>query len=169
FVYMTGNYDIYVCRYTPDGEYDKLLLLGGDDHDISYGIHPRNEEVIVFGYFRDNVDFDLTDGEMILEANFIDGFVAAYTLEALDLGTIDEDVNSIVIFPNPTSGDFQILLPEQHNYRSVQLINPMGKIISETPIQSINETININGESGIYFLRIISDTGESFSVKIIKI
>jgi hypothetical protein len=169
FVYMTGNYDIYVCRYTPDGEFDNLLILGGDDHDISSGIHPRNEEVIVFGYFRDNVDFDLTDGEMILDGNFTDGFVAAYTLEALDLGTIDEDVNSIVIFPNPTSGDFQILLPEQENYRSIQLINPIGKIIFETPVKSINETININGESGIYFLQIISDTGESFGVKIIKI
>lgn len=71
------------------------------------------------------------------------------------------------IYPNPTSGIFNIDLPSNINNADLQIIDISGNTVLKRNINSSNTKIDLSGKAkGIYFIKIISSEN-SYSKKII--
>lgn len=103
--------------------------------------------------------YNFTDGQPFLGTNY-------YRLKQIDTdGTFDYSQiiavdfkhypkpNQLVLFPNPTSGHFQIISP-QSNAQSIQLYNMQGQMVKEVVGAAMNDQIDITElVGGIYLLR----------------
>ncbi len=72
---------------------------------------------------------------------------------------------SIVIYPNPTSGNFTITLTNISNYGSIEIYSSLGeRLVSEPFSLSSKKEINLNNIScGIYFVKVYN--GEKYYSK----
>lgn len=81
----------------------------------------------------------------------------------------DYDLNDLIlnIYPNPAS-DYLIVTLEQEVSGNISILNLVGNVIIDQPINALSMRIDITSlPEGIYFLNIQSDTGRV--VKKIKV
>ncbi|MBK9047882.1 MAG: T9SS type A sorting domain-containing protein [Bacteroidetes bacterium] len=90
--------------------------------------------------------------------------VSATLTLPVGLNEIETD-NSILIFPNPSEGDFNIFFSNNIQYGTIEILNIFGEIIFSGNIFNTTEThINLkNVSGGIYFIRVYD--GEKYSCK----
>lgn len=121
------------------------------------------------GIFKEGQDIYLEDTLMGIYHNFSNGaysftseigdaiedrFVLRFTNSTLNLD--DEILNSIVIYPNPSSSVFNISLPS-HMDLSVEVYDVRGKTVLAKKLSS-NHQIDLSGYAkGIYFARLLVD------------
>jgi hypothetical protein len=78
--------------------------------------------------------------------------------------------DELVVFPNPSDGNFHITLPEGHQFDQIQVVNSMGKVVKEFQISKEEESLvvsrNVDWNAGLYFLRGVG-AGQSKSIKLI--
>jgi hypothetical protein len=73
-----------------------------------------------------------------------------------------------IIYPNPSEGKYQILLPEFSTNSKIEIYNSIGQLVRSFVPQSETIELDIQKEkAGVYFLKYISN-GETKSVKLIK-
>jgi len=73
------------------------------------------------------------------------------------------------VYPNPTKGNFKVILPADTRNASIELYNNMGILISkQTTSNSVNSVDLSNHSPGIYILKVISNSRVIDSQKIIK-
>jgi hypothetical protein len=92
------------------------------------------------------------------------------TCQVINSVGIDEmGASNIEVYPNPTSGNVQIILGEAYQNTSVKLINALGQVILHKAYSSTDEiTFEIEGASGVYFLEIESAEQVLGRVRVIK-
>ncbi|HLW30647.1 MAG TPA: T9SS type A sorting domain-containing protein, partial [Aequorivita sp.] len=85
------------------------------------------------------------------------------------LGTEENSLSTISIYPNPSKGHFTINLGKEYADVSVQIYNMLGQTISWENYAS-TKTINkeITGPAGIYFVRVNTAEERSTTLRIIK-
>lgn len=78
--------------------------------------------------------------------------------------------DELVVFPNPSDGNFHITLPEGHQFDQIQVVNSMGKVVKEFQISKEEESLvvsrDVDWNAGLYFLRGVG-VGQSKSIKLI--
>ena len=86
----------------------------------------------------------------------------------VDFTSIDElNINSSVVFPNPVSDIFEIKNIEKFgSITSIFLMDANGKVVQEISVSDASTNIG-HLESGVYFLRISSESGESI-ISVVK-
>lgn len=73
---------------------------------------------------------------------------------------------ALVIAPNPTSGQFDILLPSVQGQHRYEVFSPMGQLIRSGTITSERTAIDMQGTAaGIYSLRVVDESGKMVGVK----
>lgn len=84
------------------------------------------------------------------------------------LGTEDNTLSNLAMYPNPSSGHFTIDLGKDYSDVNLQIHNMLGQQISSNKYASI-KTIEqeINTSAGIYFVK-VSSKGVSKTLKLIK-
>lgn len=90
------------------------------------------------------------------------------TCTQVDVASINEqNINSSVVFPNPVSGVFVIKNLEQFGtIHSISLMDSKGKVVKQISITDSSADIG-QLDSGIYFLKIESDSGDSI-ISVVK-
>jgi len=93
-------------------------------------------------------------------------------------GCIDEPVNprakktntlKALVQPNPTKGEIWINLDKAITGK-LEMYDMSGKLLKSIKLENENQySLNIEGNEGVYLLKIISDSGESYIEKIIVI
>ncbi len=86
----------------------------------------------------------------------------------VDFTSIDElNINSSVVFPNPVSDVFEIKNIEQFGtINSISLMDVNGKVVRQISINDNSTNIG-NLDAGVYFLRIVSESGDSI-ISVVK-
>ena len=80
--------------------------------------------------------------------------------------TVDElEVSSILVYPNPTAGYFQIELTEN---TEVEIIDTKGNTIKRSHFETGISEIDIHEQAdGLYFIRLLNKSG-IHTIKLIK-
>ncbi len=82
----------------------------------------------------------------------------------------EDAAETITLYPNPTDGEFYIRVPAQLRAGSYQVINSTGTMLISSPIPANQDAdVNIrNQAAGLYFVNVLSETGQRFVKKIVK-
>ncbi|MBC7846034.1 MAG: T9SS type A sorting domain-containing protein [Flavobacterium sp.] len=86
------------------------------------------------------------------------------------LSVITSTAPTALLYPNPTKGNFELVLPLMENEIAVELFNIHGEVIKkgDYPVVSGRVQLNLdNQSSGVYFLRINLE-GKQMNYKVIK-
>ena len=82
---------------------------------------------------------------------------------------VDETVENITVFPNPSTGNFNIQMPENSNAAYYEVMSINGAIIEKKNMESTNSfSIDLSNQTnGLYLLHIISaDENKHFTQRI---
>jgi hypothetical protein len=123
--------------------------------------------LVVNGIDKENVTFKLYDGENVFStATSIEtnpgesiGIVNVDFAQATILHTPVKEL-AVSVFPNPTSGMVNIVLPNDFDITSIEVVNYTGKLIANLSNQSKNSTIQWNASNvpeGIYLIKITTN------------
>ncbi|WGF93150.1 T9SS type A sorting domain-containing protein [Aequorivita marisscotiae] len=85
------------------------------------------------------------------------------------LGTEENSLSNLTLFPNPSNGQFIINLGQEYTNVSVQITNMLGQLISEenyTSAKTIEQ--QINASAGMYFVKVSTAKEGSNTLRIIK-
>jgi hypothetical protein len=85
----------------------------------------------------------------------------------VEVGIEDVEQNIVQVYPNPSNGNFNIMLKEQFDVLEVYSVT--GRIIYTQEISGLNISVNLPAAGqGLYFIRLTNhETGISFSKRIL--
>jgi predicted outer membrane repeat protein len=77
--------------------------------------------------------------------------------------------NSIVVYPNPTTGNIRVELGDLKTATRVKLINALGQVVMTKSFGAADEIqLNIEESSGLYILEVQSEDGKIARIVVIK-
>ena len=133
----SGFEDVFVAKYSTNGELVYANTMGGSSSDIGLFVNATDEEVALWGLFRNTIDVDFDEANEILYTDENEDEDESYFFVSYKDNTIvnSEEVNSpdlIRIYPNPANSllylDFDKRIPEN----STMLITDMlGQTVAE--------------------------------------
>jgi hypothetical protein len=118
------------------------------------------DPVVYKGAFAPETAHWAEEWTLFSQAGYLDNFV----------GIEDQkSIVSLVVHPNPSSGNFQIdLSPLNENKVEVIVFNVLGSVVSSATFQTTTANIDLTNQSnGIYMIKVISENSEAF-IKVIK-
>ena len=95
-----------------------------------------------------------TNGNYAVEVN-LNGCIDQSACEVITLTSINENENStsVVVYPNPNNGTFNI--KAENHIGKVEVLNVFGQVVFvENNVTSNQVQVNFNAASGIYFVRL---------------
>lgn len=82
------------------------------------------------------------------------------------VGIEESVIHGMNIFPNPTNGPFDILLPNIQGQHRYEIFSPIGQMVQRGSITSERTSINLQSTAaGIYILRIVDNNGQMLGVR----
>lgn len=179
----TDAYDYFITTYNEEGillnvslnnenVQNAALILGANGFfkgDGNYFYLAKNLSPLDGGEIYH--EFGMTSPSLIGD----DGVVVRFTPDCAitkynRLLGIDENdaISNLQLIPNPTSGSFSIDLHQRYEDVSVAIYDITGKLISQQKFNGISKVeTSIEGEAGIYFLRLTIDNSQKL-LKFIK-
>lgn len=164
-----GNYDIFILKLNPDGEYMWAKSIGGTaaDGGESILIDPDNQ-IFLAGFFRNFCDFDPGDGSHHVTAN---GLQDAFVLKLGQPGVGTEDSastpSSVPVYPNPASEEIWLSVPVSHPVQ-ITVYDLLGKPIQTNKANSGEIRIPVQDFTpGVYHLH-ISDGQRVWSARFLR-
>jgi hypothetical protein len=95
---------------------------------------------------------------------------ALYVFTNTVLGINSSSNNLFTVYPNPTTGRFTINLSNHSSDTTISTYNILGQLINNVSYSNTDKiNIEIDGPSGIYLVNILTSTGESSSIRLLKI
>jgi uncharacterized protein YjdB len=77
--------------------------------------------------------------------------------------------NSIRVFPNPTSGNLNLIIDTEHDHAIANILDLSGRVLISRPLYGENNTIEIGGLSpGVYLISVNNDHRAIYNQIIIK-
>lgn len=106
--------------------------------------------------------FNNTSADVYLGSTDLGVLKISIDFESLSISDSDEEQNSVLIYPNPTKGIFNIRSNDQVTVHLVEVFNNLGQKVLEFNKQ---QTCDISGLSdGIYYIR-ITDSNNNLKIK----
>ncbi|MBL0328444.1 MAG: T9SS type A sorting domain-containing protein [Bacteroidetes bacterium] len=124
------------------------------------------ESFLIIGNFKNNPNTYVTDS---LTTTPIYVFIDDVYLAETTVGIDEEDEWKVSLYPNPTSGSFNLSTSEQINDGSIEIYNVVGELILSQKIINQQNTIDLKDHAtGLYFLKVISDSEVIGMKKVVK-
>lgn len=138
------------------------------DDDLStyiYSHFPITENSVsyVYDFVIENLPTSIVNDDFVIKLSDVWG----YTVEGNSEADANQ-LNSIKIYPNPTTNQVTIQTDENDNIINIELYNILGKYLKTIHTNSSKEILNLNYfASGLYFLKIESKNNTN-TFKVIK-
>ncbi|MCK0115049.1 T9SS type A sorting domain-containing protein [Gelidibacter sp. F63206] len=164
---------------TPSTEYDvfdvqgNAIMDGNILVDLTYEANQNDEFVILTANSISSCNLPTTVTAQYNSHNYTFDVICNPTNVTLKitnivLGTDENILSNLAMYPNPSSGHFTIDLGKDYSDVNLQIHNMLGQQISSnkyTSIKTIEQEINTS--AGIYFVKVSSE-GVSKTLKLIK-
>ncbi len=179
YINRTITYDAYGTLNTPHASYSvaRLKIVEQEiDTSCTPHIPPAFKADTTYMWFDINTGQPVFSWEYYNDTttHYINKYVEEYSYSHLPLTVatsvlpVDEQLSGFNIYPNPTSGIFQIT-SNKIRIMNLEIDNVLGEKIYQCPISQLKSPIDISSHpSGIYFLKTTSQDGSSSVKKIIK-
>ena len=118
-----GSVDIFVSKLDASGNFVWAKAMGGANLDVGYSIAlDGSGNVYTTGYFFGTSDFDPGAGVANLtSAGIYDIFVAKYFQNSTGINNNEYSKDLFSIYPNPSTGKFNIAFSNQQQITSVEI------------------------------------------------
>ncbi|WP_435414376.1 BNR-4 repeat-containing protein [Polaribacter aestuariivivens] len=159
-----GNTIISTNRSSPNSDVDKVWTSTYIESEDTYRFSVRDSNNFLYHQDDDkfyNIVADVNDAR------------SKWKLELANTSPLSIDDNvfkskSINVYPNPTNGNFTIVV-NGINKAHIKIYNLIGKLIYETSTEKKTTLINNYGrfKSGIYLVRVLGDNHKVYNQKLI--
>ena len=161
-----GQLDAFISIFKSNGEYVTTKTVGSMGHDWPYSLTALGDGgLFATGAFS----FTATSGASSVDA------VGGYDIWMLKIDGTKTSINetrldaNISLFPNPTQEQIHINLQQSFSQITVNVRNVLGATLSSQKYSDVNKiNINLQGESGLYFVELNDNNGQSTTLKVIK-
>lgn len=108
---------------------------------------------------------EIQEGDIMIAQGFLQVTTSNTTVDTDNLLT-----ETIEVYPNPTSADLIVTIPESQGTYLVQVYGSDGSVIKSDKIIGIKNTIDLSQfPEGAYFMNVIKEDKQSETLKIFKI
>ncbi|MBI1288878.1 MAG: T9SS type A sorting domain-containing protein [Flavobacteriales bacterium] len=160
FYHYNNNYSVHLARINSDGSFDA-------DFDVGSGAYGGLINCLALQ----------DDGKVVIGGGFgsFNGIKRnrVTRLNGLDSPNMIQnpvsDKTDLIVYPNPTGGNFSIVGASNTNMSRIRIYNPMGVLVSENQTVS-REMINITlpDVSGLYCIEVLLEDGTISRQKVVK-
>ncbi len=163
--YLSGTSDIFLLRLTPTGNFKGGAALEGVGtirfKDLRAG---TNNTLILSGSFWNQIDLDPGPGDLSHTCKGTEDPFTVFLTQAYINDLIGKErENSLVVYPNPSSGMIQVT--SDMEISQLELFDLNGIKL----LESRDEQLDLAGLSnGLYLVRITDNSGRKYSKKILK-
>lgn len=85
-----------------------------------------------------------------------------YTITISDVGIEDQFTSFFSVYPNPTNGNITISFKVTEIKATIEVIDVLGKVVNVVTAQNVDKySLALEGDAGIYSVRIVTDKGIS--------
>lgn len=141
---------------------------GSDNYARAIVVTPGNNAVVT-GEFLDDVDFNGGNGTPLVKTSngSWDSFI--WVLDPSGVGFPDATLDaSVVVYPNPFSGEFSISLPENYRDYTVEIFNTKGQLVYSIAHPENNILhLSVNLSEGLYLMKVASEYGSFTTRKLV--
>jgi hypothetical protein len=162
-----GSQYAYTTFYTVlrvDGSFKSSLQIDSDDVVSALGMKLDNSgNVYMCGGYIETVDFDPNTTVFEMQGTLSDNdFVLK--LKPANVGIEGLELNSFVISPNPSNGNFLVKCEAQSNFT---LCNSLGQIMAQIALNTANNfQVEITQlKTGIYFIKNVNGSSQKITVQ----
>ena len=139
--------------------------MGSTDRGTALAVDPSGD-YLVGGGFAASI-YDVNNNAVVNEGGTTDFFIAKFATQACTpLSNEDFEANNIKVYPNPVVNQLTVTITENTNYA---LYTITGQLIKQGKLTQDNNTINLQEAArGYYLLKIVAESGNSQSIKVLK-
>ena len=167
-----GNSDSFISKLDASGNFLWAGLLTGTHQVWANALAiDMNDHLYTTGYFNGTADFDPSSSifNLLSPVTGYDIFISKLSpgiISGLAQNSFEENIK---IYPNPTEGNLMLEFDGEHDGLNIVLRTILGQVLSTDFIRAKKRIgIQINGESGMYFLEISDQKKNKAVFKIIK-
>lgn len=166
----TVKYDGTLSTSGGSGYLDHQLITATNQEDSIALMYRKDasDDWALFPYYTKTMG-NLTDKNGTLKIDSL--LLGEYTIAFLKNGSSgiqeNENENSIVVYPNPSNGQFTVRSSE-FRIQSLEIYNTLGEIIYQKTLNSKLGTLNLNLPSAIYFLHVKTPVGVAVKKMVIQ-
>ena len=165
-----GGYDMFIQKLDPDGKHIWLKQMGGPGVDSAMStVIDASGKIYTVGYFYNSTNFNIeeSNGKMTSYGGY-DGFIQKLSMEIMGIEDFPVS-NVLVMYPNPTQGDFMVTFKNEQAKVAVRLLSITGQVLMEDQFQNTKKiTLKLYQPDGLYFLEILDHQAKKTVMKIVK-
>lgn len=156
-----GQEDFWIVKTNGTGSIEWQKSVGGSNIELAPTVlQVSNSDYIVAGASFSN------DGDVSLNRGLSDIWIAQLTPF---LGVDDNDLSTVVLYPNPNNGQFYINLSSLNEVSSISIVDVLGRLVySDTNVSSETVEINQNLAAGMYVVTVKSGASAANLKMIVK-
>lgn len=153
----SGGADIFIVKYSPSGVFSWNQNFGGNNNDYTPSVQCDAAGRLFLGgsFMSPSVSF----GSFILSSTGgYDAFIVKMDVSGVGIAE-QNDLQTVLIFPNPTSNDLTVRPFYYFDNATLRLLNVMGELVlEEKTVSGISFTFDVaHLPTGVYFIEINSE------------
>jgi hypothetical protein len=162
-----GNYDAFINKFDNAGNLLWAKQIGGMGNDWGNSVTALGDgNVFAVGSF--SFTAEVGSSATTLESAGLYDVWMYKSGSTTDLKNNRFEAN-ISMFPNPTQGQTVIDLKQSFSQITVNVRNVLGATLSSQKFIDVSKiNLNLQGESGLYFVELNDNNGQSTTLKVIK-
>jgi arginine repressor len=165
-----GLTNTFIQKLDSSGNLLWVKTMGGDPTASIVGkshVMDGKGSIFLTGFFVDKINFDPNNGTAELTSNGLGDIFVQKLIEGKPVGIEFPHPSKINLYPNPTTGLFNVELPEGVQNAQYQVFDMKGKTVYRGELYQSLNVINLSGLSnGMYHISMIANTGEKFYGKV---